>query len=61
MLRNKSKSKKSFRNSPYYFDDCPICRAMSKEEKSGCSLSLKELRQAFAKAKGKKTVNFKKK
>lgn len=50
MSKNKSKSKHSFRNSPFYFDDCVICQAMAKAEKTGRSLSEKELRQAFADA-----------
>lgn len=50
MLKTKSKTKNSFRKSSYHFDDCPICQAMAKAEKSGRNLSLEELRQVFAKA-----------
>lgn len=59
MPKTKSKANNTFSNSPYHFHDCPICQTMSKAEKTGHSLSLKELRQAFAKVNGKKADNFK--
>jgi len=51
------KSKKIlFSSSPFYFDDCPICQAMKKAEEEGRSLTIRELKQAFKKAKKKGTI-----
>jgi len=48
------KSKKIlFSNSPFYFDNCPICEAMKKAEEEGKNLTAKELKQAFGRAKKK--------
>lgn len=60
MPKTTPKQKDSFRNSPFYFNDCHICETVSKAEDAGRSLSEKELRQAFAQAeKNKQVANFK--
>jgi hypothetical protein len=38
-------------SSPFYFDDCPICRAMKKAEEEGKDLSEEEALEAMEKAK----------
>lgn len=48
----KSKTKKTNHSkAEFYFDDCPICRAMKKAEIKGENLSMDELKQAFDEAK----------
>ena len=54
-MKTKTKlNKKS--NTWKYFDDCAICRAMKNTDKSGISLSEKELKEVFQKA-NKKNSN----
>ena len=42
-----------FSSSDFFFDDCPICRAMKKAEEEGRQLSESELHKAFEKLKEK--------
>lgn len=35
----------------FLFDDCPICQAMKEADANGRSLTMKELKKAFKKAK----------
>jgi hypothetical protein len=46
-MKNKSKYKKN----RFLFDDCPICQALMKAEKDSRTLTMKETKQAFEKAK----------
>jgi len=46
----KRRKKVLFSSSPFYFDDCPICRAMKKAEEIGRNLTEQELRKGFRKA-----------
>ena len=51
-MKNKHQTQTSrrFNSSEFYFDDCPICRAMAKAEKEGRALSEVELAETFAQA-----------
>ena len=44
-------SKKKKNSESFYFDDCPICRAMKKAEKEEREMNMEELIHAFNKAK----------
>ncbi|MBU2037120.1 hypothetical protein KJ866_02910 [Patescibacteria group bacterium] len=50
MFKKKPKSKKE---DDFFFDDCPICRAMKAAEKEGRNLNEAELKEAFGRAKNK--------
>jgi hypothetical protein len=42
---------KRYQDSEFYFDDCPICRAVKKAEDENRDLTYDELKKAFDKAK----------
>lgn len=50
-MSKKKPANKSYND--FFFDDCPICRAMKAAEDDGRSLTEPELRAAFKKAKNK--------
>ncbi|MBM4401944.1 MAG: hypothetical protein FJ044_01750 [Candidatus Cloacimonetes bacterium] len=59
MTQEKTKSKtETFlcSSSPFYFDDCPICRAMKMAEERGRPLSQSELKEAFRQAENQGAV-----
>lgn len=51
--KNRSMSKLSEQENEnnFLFDDCPICQAMKEADANGRSLTMKELKKAFKKAK----------
>lgn len=59
MARKETKSKAQttlYSSSPFYFDDCPICKAMKMAEDEGRSLTTFELKEAFSQAKNQGAV-----
>lgn len=52
-MKMKKKTNKTikFQDSKFFFDDCPICKAMKEAEEKGKDLTMVELAEAFGKAK----------
>lgn len=53
MKKIKISDKKRFEDTEFYFDDCPICRAMRKANERERDLSFEELTKAFKEAREK--------
>lgn len=51
-MRRQTKIKRElkFSETKFYFDNCPICRAVKKAEGGGKDLSFSKLRKAFGKS-----------
>jgi len=51
MIKKKATRITKFKNTKFYFNDCPICQAMKKAEDEERNLNINELHEVFKEAK----------